>query len=275
MRTTDVMLLVPREGKGRLNSREWLAAAHEQLDHKLPLFASSALLTEDLVLPDESSVDVERHFGKRYEDLDTLLWNFVGLLHTSQLASQGTDPNLPLAPWPGFKDVWVPVGNGLESSGRLGLASHSDGSIKKASCIVLLPGLIGDNHVLRTRDLACALRWQGYHALALELRSNGQTGIRFPEIHITWGVLESIDLLIVSEWLQENPQICSTGLIGYCWGANIGLLTAWADGRSPNHPSIPPNYSKLFTPYSAQRHFTAGILAFSPGLRFIPISSHR
>ena len=37
--------------------------------------------------------------------------------------------------------------------------------------------------------------------------------------------------LAVSEWLQAQPHIRRTGLVGFCSGANEALLTAWHYGR--------------------------------------------
>jgi dienelactone hydrolase len=112
-----------------------------------------------------------------------------------------------------------------------------DGEIREADCIVILPGLFGDNGVLRTRDLALAFRDQGFHVLALELRACGQTERRYPNAFTCWGVRESADLLDVAEWLEDKPHVRRTGLVGFCWGANIALLTAWADSRSLDDPA--------------------------------------
>jgi alpha-beta hydrolase superfamily lysophospholipase len=73
----------------------------------------------------------------------------------------------------------------------------------------------------------------------------------------------------VSEWLQDTyPQVRRTGLIGFCWGGNLGLLAAWFDGRASDDPSITPILSSHLDPARPRRHYTAGIMAFSPMLRW-------
>jgi len=123
--------------------------------------------------------------------------------------------------------------------------------------------------VTRTRDLALALRDRGFHVLALELRGHGQTDRRYPNVFYTFGSLESQDLMRVSEWLEDRfSEVRRTGLIGFCWGGNLGILAAWFDGRQPDDPSIPDSIAARLAPISPRRHYTAGILAFSVLLRW-------
>ena len=189
------------------------------------------------------------------------------MLHTAQLVS--TELHLDELPqWPGFEDVWIPVGGELELAGRLGFARDGSGTARRADCVVILPGLYGDNGVMRTRDLAGALRERGFHVLALELRGCGQTDRRFPDVATTWGVLETGDLLRVSEWLERQPEIERTALLGFCWGANIALLTVWADARPADHPSVSAELAPFLQAVEDRPHYTAGVLAFSPVLAF-------
>ena len=116
-----------------------------------------------------------------------------------------------LPPWPEFEDVWIPVGESLELAGRLGYATDDAGQPISADCIVILPGLYGDNGVQRTKDLASALRRNGFHALALELRSCGQTERRYPLRTTAFGILETGDLLLVSEWVEALPRVERSG----------------------------------------------------------------
>lgn len=260
---------VAAEERAPGSTRDWLEHAHRQLSRLLPRAADPALLTDDLVDDHGQPVDVARHFGHRFANMDSLVGNFGGLMHTAQLAS-AKPPNADPAPhWRGFRDVWIPVDDGLELSGRLAFALQPNGRRAQADCIVILPGLLGDNHILRTRDLAVALRGHGFHVLCLELRGCGQTEARFPRFTTAWGILETADLLLVAEWLEALPEVRRTGLVGFCWGANLALLTAWADGRSPDHPSITPTVRPLLQrPTSPAAHYSAGVLAFSPVLRF-------
>jgi len=68
-------------------------------------------------------------------------------------------------------------------AGRFGV-SADDSGIRNADAIVILPGLLGDNRVMRTRDLAVGLRRCGFHVLALELRGHGLTDQRTPQAPI-------------------------------------------------------------------------------------------
>ena len=57
-------------------------------------------------------------------------------------------------PWRDFEDVWVPVRADLQLSGRLAWARDAAGNVIDADCIVIMPGIRGDNNILRVRDLA-------------------------------------------------------------------------------------------------------------------------
>ncbi len=262
----DIVRLQPPEA-ARVSARAWMADAHAELQHLLPRERHTALLTAALSNGDGQPTRVLDHFKLRFDDLDTVLGNLDGLLHTAQLVStQLTIGELPT--WPGFEDVWIRIAPNLELAGRLGLATDESGLPVQADCIVVLPGLLGDNGVMRTRDLSIALRDDGFHVLALELRACGRTETRYPEVPTAWGVFETQDLLLVSEWLERRPEVQRTGLIGFCWGGNIALLTAWADCRAANDPSVAPELAGHLQKVSDRPHYTAGVLAFSPVLRF-------
>lgn len=262
----DIVRLQPPEA-ARVSARAWMADAHGELQHLLPRERHTALLTAALSNGDGQPTRVLDHFKLRFDDLDTLLGNLDGLLHTAHLAStQLTFGELPA--WPEFEDVWIPIAPHLELAGRLGLTTDESGRPLEADCIVVLPGLFGDNGVLRTRDLSIALRDDGFHVLALELRACGRTETRHPKVPTAWGVFETQDLLLVSEWLERRPEVQRTGLIGFCWGGNIALLTAWADCRRADDPGVAPELARYAQEVSERPHYTAGVLAFSPVLRF-------
>lgn len=269
MRPGDVTRLVDDSTGTRVreSARKWLENAHQRLRHLLPKQKPTALLTGDLVDADGRAVDVLRHFGLRRDQLETLAGNCSGLTQTAQLSGKdfvGEEP----AQWPGFETIWVPVRNDLSLFGLMGLAKDERGRIREADCIVILPGILGHTSIARTRDLASFLVQQGFHALAIELRGHGQTELRHPNIYYTFGTQETDDLMVVSEWLQSKPHIRRTGLVGFCWGANHALLCAWDDGRAEHHPSIGTKMAAYMRPRSGRRHFEAGIMAFSPTLRF-------
>jgi predicted alpha/beta-fold hydrolase len=170
-------------------------------------------------------------------------------------------------PWPGFDDVWIPVNDDMSLHGRLGLA-HDGDRVRDADCIVILPGIFGDLGVTRTRDLAEALVAAGHHALALEMRGAGRTEFRHPDKGFTFGVYESIDMIAIDEWLRSQPHVRRTGLVGYCWGANVAMLAAWIEAAGPGDPSVGDNVRPRVPPRSAEPHFAAGVIAFSPVLHF-------
>ena len=51
--------------------------------------------------------------------------------------------------------------------------------------------------------------------LSVEVRGAGLTDQRYPQYEFAWGVLETDDLLVVADWLQVQPHVRRTGLVGY------------------------------------------------------------
>lgn len=248
------------------STRDWLAGARDRLQPLLPRRHLPPLIDDELLTNDGRPIDVYRHFRTDPKTLHGIFTNFFGLLYTAQ-ASHTTVADHEPPPWDGFQDVWIPVADGVKLFGRLGFAER-DGKPIRSDCIVILPGLLGDLSVERTRTLALALRDAGLHALAIELRGFGRTDERFPNVYYNFGVLETGDLMAVAEWLQARPEVRRTGLIGFCWGANHALLAAWDDGRADDHPSVSARLKPCLRPRSGARHYEAGVLAFSPVLSF-------
>lgn len=251
------------------NTREWLRVVHDQLEGTLPPRGRRVLLTEQMVNDQGKPIDVYSFFERPTWTLKKLVKNWNGMVHTGQAVSRSEAIDTPVPPWPGFNTVWVPVAEGVNLHGRLGLALGSDGQPLAADCIVLIPGFLGDNAVLRTRDLAFALRSRGFHVLALELRGHGRVEYYYPDLYYNFGVIETQDLLRVSEWLQDQYAcVRNTGLVGFCWGGNHAMLAAWFDGRRPDDPSISPRVAEHLDPPSGRKHYTAGVMAFSPVLNW-------
>lgn len=252
----------------QLTARDWLDGTQRQIGHLLPSTGATPLLTSQLVEDQGSPVDVFAHFGMRRESLRTILGNFTGLRLTSQAMSKTCHIDRAPPPWPGFTDVWIPIHDELSLSGRIGFAER-DGQIIDAPCIIMQPALFGDNGVLRTRSIAMAMRAYGFHVLSIESRAHGQTEAKYPDSYSTWGILEADDLLVVADWAMNQPHVRETGLIGYCWGANIALLTAWHEARRGDDPLVSEHIKPFFSSDpSPKRRFTAGILAFSPMIRY-------
>jgi len=249
------------------DARAWLESAGRGLEPLLPPEPQPPLTTSMLTADDGEVVDVLRYFGRRPQDLPSVFRNYYGLLHTAQTAGADSDPKAPPPMWPEFEQVWIPVADGVTLSGRLALATRPDGA-GVADCIVLIPGLFGDNGVVRTREIARALRSHGLHVLALEQRGSGLTEAKQPEVAYTFGALEARDLLRVAEWLEARPDVRRTGLIGYCWGANVALLVAWENARRADDPDVAPPIRAALPPPCGHTHFQAGILVYSPVVRF-------
>ena len=245
--------------------RQWLAHAHNDLRHLLPRRKRPTLLTEGLTDADGHPIDLPARLKVPSDRLESIWRNFLALSYSAQAIST-KDDNTPAPPWPGFEDVWIPISGDFSLAGRLGTVRRPDGRAAQADCIVILPGVCGSNNILRLRDLARGLLDSGFHTLALELRGLGQTDARYPHVQHTWGVRETGDLLVVAKWLQRKPHIRRTGMVAFSWSANIALLTAWADGRDDNHPSIAPEIAKRLTAKPVGRHYEAGIIALSPVL---------
>ncbi len=252
--------------EGTVTARAWLRRAHPQLATLLPAHEHDALLTEDLVSETGQPTDVVAYYDIEPEKLESIFVNFYGLSYSAQ-ATMPARKVKPAPAWDGFEDVWIPVTDELELAGRLGFVRDETGQPVEADCIVILPGIRGNNNILRVRDLAAALYSEGFHVLTLELRGTGQSDVRYPEFDYTWGVWETDDLLAVADWLQARPGVRRTGLVGYSWGANHAMMAAWADGRTDNE-DVPANLKAIITPPAPQhRRYDAGIIALSPIVR--------
>lgn len=248
------------------DTRAWLRAAHAKLAPRLPRSGQPALLTEQLEDDRGRPVDVLAHFGENPQTLTSIFGNMSGLTHTAQ-ATGAEDRGAKLPHWPGFEDIWLPTGGDCEYAARVGWA-RKDGQVCQADCVIVLPGLFGDNWVQRTRDVAAALRESGIHAVALELRGFGRTRLRYPDLSYGYSVLETSDLLHVAAWLQQQPHVRRTGLVGFCWSAHQALIAAWEAGRAADDPDVSPRLRTLLRARPPGPLLTAGVLAFSPVLRF-------
>lgn len=267
MRPGDLMRLEMTSAGTDGSTRTWLEAAHAELEHALPRSARAALLTADLTDAQGRPRDVLAHFGLKRDGLHTIRHNFSGLRQTFNGIGMESFVDEEAPAWEGFENVWIPVADDLSLYGRIGYAC-AEGRIRDADCIVILPGFYGDAGVTRTRDLARALVDAGYHALAIEIRGHGRTEYRYPDKRFTFGMLESIELLRVDEWLRSQPHVERTGLMGFCWGANVAMTAAWMDGVRASDPSIGSHLQRYVPVRSAEPHFAAGVMAFSPALHF-------
>lgn len=255
-------------GEGRPDTRRWLQVAHNQFRSLIPSSGYEPLLTGNLTKPDGRPVDVFDYFDKRPEYLHTAIGNLSGLMDTAQVTGDTEAIETPAPEWPGFEDVWIEVEPGVSISGRLGLAMR-DGKPIEADCIVVMPGLLGDNMRTRARDICLGLRDAGFHTMGLEFRGHGQAEAKYPTNAYTFSVLETPDLLVVSEWLQDKPYIKRTGLVGFSWSAFTALLAAWEDGRRPDDPMVSPRVAACQSHFDrSRRHYEAGIIAISPTLEF-------
>ncbi|MBK8915780.1 MAG: alpha/beta fold hydrolase [Phycisphaerales bacterium] len=251
---------------GALSTREWVEDAHIRLQAMLPTTDKAPLLTDDLTTVRGRPRDVARYFEINRAMQHSLLANSSGLVHTAQ-ATVDVPKAQQDEPWPGFEDIWAPIEPGFALSGRIGYARRGD-RIINADCIIMLPGILADKNVSRTRDVCLALRDAGYHVIAIDLRGHGRTLQRYPNHYPTFGILETGDLIALSEWLEDQPHVRETGMMGFCWGANLAMLAAWEDGRGDDDRDVSDRVAKRMRPRSDRPHFRAGILAFSPPVRF-------
>jgi predicted alpha/beta-fold hydrolase len=256
-----------RDERGARSTRAWLESADAQLRPLMPNPRRPTMTVSRMRDGDGRPRDVYAWFDRRREKMQGVFSNWWALQHTAQSIEHATSPQTP-PPWPGFERVWIPVAPHVKCNGFLGLA-RSGGRVVEADCIIVLPGLWGDNGAKRSRDVSEALLRSGFHVLSIEPRGHGLTDVTYPRAPYTFGVLETQDLMTASEWLQDNyPQIRRTGLIGFCWGANAALLAAWYDGRSAPDPSIGPALQGILPRPDGRRHFEAGVMAFSPVVRW-------
>jgi len=268
MRADDCRMVAVQHSESSGSMRARLRLVHGELRDLLPANAPSALLTEDMSDDTGSPVDVFGHFGLDRTKLQKLFGNWNGIRCTAQAASRSSFIDKQAPQWPGFEDTWIPVREDLSLSARIGYARDGE-TVANADAIVLLPGLLGDHGVLRTRDLAVFLRDCGFHVVSLDTRGCGQTEYRYPNACHTFGVFETDELLLVSDWLVGQPHVRRTGLVGFCWSGNVALIAAWYDGRASDDPSILPSIAReLQSQPTGGRRFEAGMIAFSPILRW-------
>jgi predicted alpha/beta-fold hydrolase len=261
----DLDSVVRVETAPNMSARQWLASAHEQLKYLLPHHRSPSMITSELVDGSGRPVDLVAKYGIKTDKLESLFVNPVGLSYSAQVV--GKEAGLTVAPqWPGFVDVWAPIDSEVKLAGRLGMARDADGKIISADAIVLLPGLCGSNNVIRQRDLAAAFKAGGFHVLAVETRGLGQTAVRYPGVACTWGIFESSDLLLVSDWLEDMPQVKRTGLVGFSWGGAQATLAVWNDSRTAQHPSVSDKLARLLPKLPPRQRYRAGVMVFSPVL---------
>ncbi len=268
-RVVEVVAANPSQPAGDV--RAWLVDAYQRLAPLLPPGDPPALLTDDLVCPEGRARNVCDVFRVDPAGMNSIFTNYHGLIHSAQGTGAREAIDTPADPWPGFEDVWIPVNDRVRLSARIGYARDEDGRPIEADCIVLLPGLLGDLAVQRTRDMARALIETGRHALAIELRGFGQTERTQPHVYYTFGVLESGDLLAVDEWLQRDPAVRETGLVGFCWGANHAVLAAWEDARPDDDPMVAERLRPYLRPRDGRPHFKAGVIAYSATIDFEPL----
>jgi predicted alpha/beta-fold hydrolase len=266
----DSALLVLRVDEPPRDARAWLLTAHQQCANLLPASDPPALTTDELVISDGHPLDVFQHYRRNFEQMESVFTNWHGLLHTANLSATHMHVHKVPEAWPGCQDTWIPVaGQDLELSARVCWARDArTGEPGNADGIILLPGLYGDNGVLRSRDLAVALNRHGFHVLAVEMRACGQTERRYPAIANGWGVFETRDLISIDDWLHAHDHVRRTGLIGFCWSANIAIVSAWLASQPDHQLGLDPQMLPYLAPYTARPRFTAGVLAFSPVLTF-------
>lgn len=245
----------------RPTTREWAVAAHKRLHPLLPASAQPAMTTDEMAAPAGGVADVGARFGLNPAHLDSIFFNFKGILHTAQVLSGGFRNAGRTPTWPGFTPVEIPMDDGLKMCARWAPPTGTD---LGGSWVVIAHGLFGSIDGADPLNHAEALRAFGHHVLAIEMRGHGDTNVLAPAYPIEFGVTESRDLLATSRWLRQTQQARRVGLVTFCSTSHHALITAWLDGRDPTHEDKSTPIFGSVAPPLAQPAFNAGILAVSP-----------
>jgi alpha/beta superfamily hydrolase len=124
------------------------------------------------------------------------------------------------------RDVMIPVGE-ISLQGKLGCRQNT---AKGPAVVICHPhpqmGGTMDNNVVWA--LFDAFVERGYVAVAFNFRGVGSSGGRHEE-----GEGEVLDVLGVLDWLETLPETkgCGLGILGYSFGAWVGLRAAVRDDR--------------------------------------------
>ena len=126
--------------------------------------------------------------------------------------------------------------------------------------ILLLHGILADHGWVR--NTAHVMRDAGYRAVMVDLRGHGQSTGE----HITFGVIESHDLLQLTNWLQRNHLAGDTiGVYGVSYGASTAIEYAALDPRVAAVVAVAP----FATLADEAPHFAQTLLPV-PGLFLSP-----
>ena len=251
-------------GGKHLSTRQWTAVAQSAGEHLLPPGSRTALTTDQLST-DGHIVDVWKFFGVNPAHVDSLFYSLDGIEQSAQVTSPrpANDQDFRVS-WPGFVEVEVPVSQGAILYGQLGSPDPSAASTPK-DFIIMTHGLFGTLGGLDVMNNCQALRRSGHYVLAIEMRGHGQTLLRHPEYAISFGVRESVDLLMAAHWLKDTQGAKRVGLLSYSLTGFEALLAAWLDGAAPNQQlENMPMLADLPPPRPASEPaFNAGMMIIS------------
>lgn len=218
--------LVTVQHSDKVSTREWAARTHAAAEPLMPWGRRDALTTDEL------TVNVWKRFGLDPERLDNILLNLRGIEQTAQTVSPMpgmVDGRLARPKWDGFESVKVPVAEGVQLCGRLGVPEkHNE---IPGSFIIFTHGLFGSLDGNDVTNQVQALRQMGHHVLAVEMRGHGETYCEYPKCAMTFGLSESGDLLAAARWLKSEHHATRVGLVAFSLIGFESLLTAWLDGK--------------------------------------------
>src|SRR5439155_254018 len=143
----------------------WVEHVQPQLRPLLPLFSRQALTTAEM------GRDVYSTFGMDPDRLDSLLFNYFGLMRSAQVAPSAASFNN--TEWPGYEPIEIIADDGLPLRGRI---APPTGHEIAGSYIVITHGLFGQQAGTRQYNLAEALRAFGHHVVTIDMRGHGETG---------------------------------------------------------------------------------------------------
>jgi predicted alpha/beta-fold hydrolase len=273
-RPDDFHRLTPAEVQGNPHpptARVWASAALAAYRRVYPRAPLTALTTEELVGPDGRPRDVFAHFGLRPFALDSLVHNRAGMLHTIQARSGDGPHSGETRPPPGFAPIYLSMDDGRRLDGLLGRPSP-DADLG-GSFVVAVPGLFGRLDSGEMRNICQALRSDGHHVLALNMRGHGDDPDGSRCGCILYGVQEARDLLTVDRRLRADLGARRVGLLAFSLAANHGLLAAWVDGRAAEPEDADSPVFASLPAAGAAPAFDAGMLLVSPAVNLVSVGA--
>ena len=176
---------------------------------------------------DGSEIDVYQLYRLNARLLDSFIGNARGIQETAQVSPPGDEPRR--SEWPGYASVQIPMSDGMQLCARLAPPRGRDAG---GSYVVETHGLFAAQEGHEAHNISEALRRQGHHVLAIEMRGHGETGRLNPGFPMTFGASEVRDLLEVARWLRQAHGARRVVLLSYSITAQQAMTAAWVDATA-------------------------------------------